>query len=166
MAILPRQVIEFLEDRCHDGFRLTLLTNVIRLYRVDHAPVLIGEWGDLPGALLEGVLRGSDEEFKLVRIGRRVAPAVEDRHLVDQRVESSAQLVEHLAKVESKLLPWKGVGDLDVEDSFPIVLYVQDRVIGFAVVVSDELVPYPPELTLMHLGTLKPGTWPVQPPHC
>ena len=122
--------------------------------------MLIGEWLDLPGCVIEGRLRGTEQKFKTLRLGRRVLSGIADGDLVNQRVESGAQLIEHLAKVESQCLAGEVLGSLHEENSLPIVLYAQTRKIGFALIKKG--VPQFPEFRVVNFGPLQAGTRPPE----
>jgi hypothetical protein len=159
MPVLPGEIIEHLECLCDQRFSLSPIPAVVRLYRLDHGPVLIREWADLPGCLVKGFLRGSDE-FKLLRVGRRVFSAVADSNLVDKRIQGRSELVQHLAELERKLLARESTIDIDVDGACPIGRYCDDRYIGIALI--DEVIPDFPELSLMKFGALEPSAWSSQ----
>jgi hypothetical protein len=102
-------------------------------------------------------------------------PADDDGGLVDERVESGAELVGELTKLESKVV-YREVDRLDFDHPLPVRIYNNARLVGLVphrgrfdharslmrqrLAAGQELVPDPAELSMVHLGPFKAGTGP------
>src|SRR4051794_41043006 len=60
MAVLPRQIVDRVERLGGNFQSLRLVLSTVRLYVLNPDLVVLREWRDLPGCVLEARLRGSD----------------------------------------------------------------------------------------------------------
>lgn len=144
-------IIENFEDLPKVKFFILKSTGCsrIRLYGFNETPHIIRD--DLlhtPHGLLEFSGVGTDNKFPLLLIGGRVLSELQNRGVIDARIQCGPELVEHLSKLERE---WQEPITLDGPDKdfpCPVVPYISSRLIHLACI---EAIPYAYEGLAMEL---------------
>jgi len=135
VAVLPCTIVQ--DSQCVNAdFLLGCGTfgNIVRLYRLDPVPQLLGEWRTVYGILAEFSGVGAYRKFNTIFIGGRVCFLRDHRCFVNQIVQGGSQLIEHLSKLQCEVVFGDGRSSLIPNDSLgPIAIWLYDGLIGFQI---------------------------------
>jgi len=134
VPILSGPVMENAESTIQGNY----FRSVVRLNRFNEGPNVFRQWCDTPSGILEVFRRGTNRKFKIILIGGRVPVCLQNSGLIDATIESSTELVDHLAKFEGED-GWKGGEFWPNENApCPITLHAYSNGVMF---VLDKRVP-------------------------
>jgi hypothetical protein len=97
--------------------------SLVRLYSFNEEPHVVREWHTTHKTLKFRLL-GADREIPLLLIGGRIFPEFDDGSVIDTRIESAAELIEQLSKLERERDDPISVNRLDEQCPCPIRFYL------------------------------------------